>query len=103
MIFLSSGNNRFLFLATDGDGAEIRRCFEQLGEDNYFKVSHQVSIRMTLLSCSRLSKICSLLSSFHCVLEKCMHYIHWTIGHTLKCLPEICIKSIFKYVSWYDY
>ncbi|XP_038067780.1 threonine synthase-like 1 [Patiria miniata] len=45
-ILKSSNLERFLFLVTDGDGAEIRRCYEQLATEKYFQVSPKVLHRI---------------------------------------------------------
>ncbi|XP_033647440.1 threonine synthase-like 1 isoform X1 [Asterias rubens] len=45
-ILKSSNLERFLYLVTDGDSAEVNRCFEQLGKQNYFKVSPRILERI---------------------------------------------------------
>ncbi|XP_022081414.1 threonine synthase-like 1 isoform X3 [Acanthaster planci] len=41
-ILKSSNLERFLFLASGGDGAEVRRCYEQLAREKYFQISPKV-------------------------------------------------------------
>ncbi|XP_033122646.1 threonine synthase-like 1 [Anneissia japonica] len=45
-ILKSSNLERYLYMVTDNDSSEVRRCFDQLSKGNFFQVSQDVLERM---------------------------------------------------------